>query len=95
MKPEGPQMKYTPHARCMLDKQSYTHTHAHAYAPGHSHTRARAHTENYVLLIAFPRQQWFLQWYVIRTLTVLLHPVVYLVCSDVSGESNKSICWFR
>ena len=51
---------------------------AHAYAHAHAlpkHTRVRAHTDKYVILIAFPLQQWFVhapQCYVIRTLPVLL-----------------------
>jgi hypothetical protein len=49
------------HARCILDKQGYTH--AHAKAPGYTRARARMHShththpEKYVILTAFSRQQ--------------------------------------
>jgi hypothetical protein len=43
----------------MLDKQGYMHARActrpRAPAPAHTH----AHTDKYIILIAFPRQQWF------------------------------------
>ena len=70
--PEGPQMTqygaYTLHAG-----QARLHTRTRMHAPGHptpphtrtcAHTRtcthhcARMHTKKYVILIAFPRQQW-------------------------------------
>ena len=35
------------------------HTHACARAHTHSPTRVRAHTQDYTILITFPRQQWF------------------------------------
>jgi len=38
------------HAHCMLDKYGYTHTHTHT----HTHTV-------YIILIAFPLQQWLLE----------------------------------
>jgi hypothetical protein len=50
------------YARCMLDKQSYTHarTRPRTRAPTHAHSRAhRKHTEKYAILIASPRQQRF------------------------------------
>jgi hypothetical protein len=68
------------HARSMLEK----HSHAHAHASGHPHpqaqkgerarARAHTHTDKYIILIAFPWQQWLAnapQCYVLRTLRVL------------------------
>ena len=56
---------------CWISKSTCTHAHSHAHALGHTH----AHTHNYVIFIAFSRDQWFAnapQCYVIRTLSVLL-----------------------
>jgi hypothetical protein len=36
-----------------------THMHAHTHA--HTHTRKHAHTDQYVILIAFPQQKLFLE----------------------------------
>ena len=56
------------HMRCMLDKQGYMHARActllRAQTPTHTHThtthaRTRAHRTKYLILIAFPWQQWF------------------------------------
>ena len=55
---------------CWISKATCTHAHAHAQPLGHKHTCARAHTDKYVILIAFPRQQQFAkapQCYVICT----------------------------
>ena len=47
----------------MLDKQGYMHARActrpRAPAPALTHARTRTHTDKYIILIAFPRQQWF------------------------------------
>jgi hypothetical protein len=63
-----------------ISKATCTNAHAHANVPGHQYPRARAHTDIYVKLTDFSRQQWFAnapQYRVIRTLFVLL----YLVAS--------------
>ena len=36
-----------------------THTSTRPGTHMHAHTRKHAHTDQYVILIAFPRQQWF------------------------------------
>jgi hypothetical protein len=66
--------------RCMLDKQSYTHscTRSHTQAPtcthARTHARAFTQTDKYVLLVAFPRNNYYAstrQCYAVRTLPVL------------------------
>ena len=50
------------HMRCALDtKAECTYAHAHAHAPMYPHSRTRndAHTDQYIILIAFPLQQRF------------------------------------
>ena len=46
-----------------FSKAICTHAHAHAHEPGYPHARTHAqaciHTHQYVILIAFPWQQWF------------------------------------
>ena len=44
---------------CWISKGICTYTHAHAHAPGYPHARTHAHTDQYVILIVFPQQQWF------------------------------------
>ena len=46
---------------CWISKATCTYAHAHAHALGYPHARTRkhAHTGQYVILIAFPQQQWF------------------------------------
>jgi hypothetical protein len=49
-------------------------TRAQARARSHTHTHTHTHTHKYVILIAFPLQQWFAnapQCYVLHTLPVL------------------------
>ena len=50
----------TAHALCMLDMQDYIRVHTRAHAPTHIRARKYAHTRTgkYIILIAFPRQQW-------------------------------------
>ena len=45
---------------CWIIKAMCTYEHAHAHAPGYPHARTRthAHRVQYVILVAFPRQQW-------------------------------------
>ena len=48
---------------CWISKTTRAQAHACARAPTPTHTCARthahAHTQKYVILIGFPRQQWF------------------------------------
>jgi hypothetical protein len=54
VEPERPQMTIiVAHMRCVLEKQGY--------ARASARTHARTHTEKYVIIIAFQRQQWFLE----------------------------------
>ena len=48
------------HAYCMLDTKGCMRALAHTRAPLHTptHAHVRTHTEKYVIIIAFPRQQW-------------------------------------
>jgi hypothetical protein len=43
------------HVAWWISKATCAQVHAHARAS----VRARTHTQKYVILIAFPRQQWF------------------------------------
>ena len=56
VEPERPQMTIiVVHMRCILEKQGY------ARASARTHTHTHTYTEKYVILIAFQRQQWFLE----------------------------------
>jgi hypothetical protein len=58
----------SPYARMRIHKPKLSGTHMHA------RTRKHAHTGHYVILIAFPQQQWYVNaphCYRIRTLLVL------------------------
>ena len=44
------------HTSCMLDNKGYMH--AREGTRPRSHAHAREHAHKYVILIAFPRQQW-------------------------------------
>jgi hypothetical protein len=71
------------HTPCMLDKQDYIHAHACTRSRARTPTRTYARTGKYVMLIAFPRQQWFAnvpQYYVIRALPVLFNLGARWVC---------------
>jgi hypothetical protein len=39
--------------------QTHAHAHAAGYPPTHTHNHSRTHTQKYVIIIVFPRQQWF------------------------------------
>jgi hypothetical protein len=54
--------------RMMISKATCTHAHAYAHAPGCVHAR----THQYARLLAFPRQHWFANAPLLRTLCVLL-----------------------
>ena len=59
----------------MLDKQGYMHARACTRPRVRANASARTHTHEYVIVIAFPRQQWFAnapQCYLIRPLPVCL-----------------------
>jgi hypothetical protein len=43
----------------MLGKYGYTYASKRQRQRIHTHTHTHTHTEKYVILIAFPRQQWF------------------------------------
>ena len=58
----------------------------HTLAPVHPHFHARALTHKYVIITAFPPQQWFPNaphCYVIHTLSVLFRTVVSTFCRAV------------
>ena len=66
------------HTSCMLDKEGYMHARACTRSGARTRTRA-SRTHNYVIFVAFPRQQWFANAFhcsIIRTLSVLL------ICSE-------------
>ena len=72
------------HVACWKSKATCTYAHAHSQAPGYMHARTHAHADQYVILIAFPRQQWFAnapQCCFTRTLPVLLH--------NINGKPNN------
>jgi hypothetical protein len=61
---------------CWISKAICTYEQAHAHAPGypmHARTRKHAHTDQYIIIIAFPQQQWF------RERTSMLR-YTYIVC---------------
>ena len=69
--------KWRMHLACCVSKATCTYAHAHPHAPGYPHerTRTHAHIDQQVILIAFPRQQWFANaphCYAICTLSLLL-----------------------
>ena len=64
------------HTLCMLDKQAYMHVHTCTRPRVRVHALTHAHTDQWVILIAFPRQQLFAnapQCYVVRTLPVFFY----------------------
>ena len=61
-----------------ISKATCTYTHAHA--------RTHAHTDDYVIVTAFPRQQWF------RT---LLAVTLYVHCPLVITETERVYCAVR
>jgi hypothetical protein len=65
---------------CCISKATCTHSHIHSHASCHKHARARTH--KYVILIAFPRQQWFANapiYHVMRILPYLLYHVMRIL----------------
>ena len=70
------------HTNCTLVKQGYTHAHVHALAPGHT----RAHTHKYVILIAFPRQQWLRERALMLRYTYTTCLVKYEVQTSVTTQ---------
>ena len=44
---------------CWIGKATRTHPYTHREKQASKHAHARTHTHQYVILIAFPRQQWF------------------------------------
>ena len=57
VEPETPQMAIWRRFACWISKSTRAQAHASACVP--THKSARTHTQQYVILIAFPRQQWF------------------------------------
>jgi hypothetical protein len=66
LEPEGPQIT-SQYGACWIIKATYTHPPAHINEPGtrtharastRTHTHTHTHTHKYIILIAFPRQQW-------------------------------------
>ena len=57
VKLERPQMTIWRRTACWISKATRAQTHTRARAP--TPTDARTHTQKYVILIAFQRQQWF------------------------------------
>jgi hypothetical protein len=61
------------HALYILGKEGYTRARRRIHQ--HEHSRVRTHTQEYVIQLALPREQWFanaLQCYITRTLPVLI-----------------------
>jgi hypothetical protein len=59
---EGPQITLCRiRVACWINKAIHTYAHAHAHAPVYPYagTRKHAHIDQYVILVAFPQQQWF------------------------------------
>ena len=56
VEPEKLQMIIRRRIKCWISNATRAQTHFCARAP--THTRARAHTQQYIILIAFPQQQW-------------------------------------
>ena len=54
------QMTIWRRAACWISKATYEQAYARARAPTHKHVRTHAHThtQKYVIVFAFPRQQW-------------------------------------
>ena len=79
---EGPQMTSQYGANALragltrLHARMHMHTSTRLGTHIHARTRKHAHTDQYVILVAFPQQQWFRErasCCVIRTLPVLFH----------------------
>jgi hypothetical protein len=64
------------HARCVLDKQGYTRASTCQRPWPHARTHLRTQTQNFVILIAFPRQKCF------RKRASVLH-YTYIFCCVV------------
>jgi len=77
--------KILAHAHCMLDNLGYTHPPTHAHT---THTIHKTHTNpHYVILIAFPLQQW------VRERAAMLrytHTVCLVQCYIKQVKQRKS-----
>ena len=62
VEPETPQTIWRMRVACWISKTTRAQAHARVRAPTTTHAlqhpRERAHTQIYVILMAFPRQQW-------------------------------------
>ena len=71
---------------CWISKAIRTYAPAHAHAPGYPHARKHAHTDQYVILIVFPQQQWFserasmLRYTYIVIFSVIILPKYFIRC---------------
>jgi hypothetical protein len=80
---------------CWISKATSTHAHAHADAPGYPHacTRKHTHTGQYVILIAFPKQQWYRKHASVLLYTYIA-PLVNLLSiaqSTVASSSSDDV----
>jgi hypothetical protein len=82
-----------------ISKATCTYAHAHVHAPGcpHARTHKHAHTDQEVILIAFPQQQWFRER---ACVTLYVHCWSCVHCCHKTEKSkafwiNSSIFWFR
>jgi hypothetical protein len=78
----------------VLDYQGYMHVYAHALGYPHARTRKHAHTDQYVILIAFPQQQWCRERASMLRYTyiVLLSTCVRSVLSLLTKRCCLSVC---
>ena len=57
VQPGRPHIEIWQRVPCWISKA--TRAQARALAPALTHARAHIHTHKYVIIIAFPQQQWF------------------------------------
>ena len=88
-----------------ISKDICTYAHAHAHAPWYPHARTHArtckhaHTDQYVIRIAFPQQQWFrelalmLRYTYIACIVKLLGEIVKLRKVTISFVSVRLSVW--
>jgi hypothetical protein len=85
VKTEGPQMMSQYGAYALCTGLARLHAHMCMYAPMrpgthmHAHLRKHAHTDQYVILIAFPQQQWFCERASMLRCTYISCLVIYML----------------
>ena len=57
--PERPQMTIWRRVACWTSRATRAQAYARAREPTPKRARAHTHTQKYIILLAFPRQQWF------------------------------------